>query len=278
VERFEKFPSRFVDARTVDVWLPDAYDGNKKFAVLYMHDGAMLFDTSNTWNHQEWGVDETMGPLMASGTIRNTIVVGVWNNTTKRHIEYFPQKAFFMLPDSVQEYMIEIDARQLQAPPDVRPISDAYLRFLVSELKPFVDSAYATLTDRGNTFIAGSSMGGLISMYAICEYPDVFGGAACFSTHWPGNGWGAQSPIPAGFMRYMNKYLPPPENHRIYFDYGTETLDAVYKPFQQQADAVMRAKGYTEKNWMTKEFVGDDHSERSWKKRFAIPMIFLLGR
>ena len=64
--------------------------------------------------------------------------------------------------------------------------SDNYLKFLVKELKPFIDSSFSTLKDQQNTFIAGSSMGGLISMYAICEYPLVFGGAACLSTHWPG--------------------------------------------------------------------------------------------
>ena len=77
--------------------------------------------------------------------------------------------------------------------------SDAYLKFLVTELKPFIDSTFSVATDRSNTFIAGSSMGGLISMYAVCEYPAVFGGAACLSTHWPGIFTAENNPIPEAF-------------------------------------------------------------------------------
>ncbi len=276
VQRFERFPSRHVDARTVDVWLPDGYDGTQRFAVLYMHDGRGLFDSAITWNHLEWGVDEALGPLMASGTIRNTIVVGVWHNNAKRHIEYLPQRAYFLMSEAEQRSVIETDSKGPGAPPDVRPISDAYLRFLVTELKPFIDSAFATRTDRENTFVAGSSMGGLISMYAICEYPRVFGGAACFSTHWPGSG-GLGSPVPAALMRYMREFLPAPDTHKLYFDYGTEGLDSLYKPFQAQADEIIRDRGFTAKNWMTLEYPGEEHSERAWRKRLAIPFTFLLG-
>lgn len=65
------------------------------------------------------------------------------------------------------------------------PISDHYLEFLVAELKPFIDSQYRTLPGQPHTFIMGSSMGGLISLYATLEYPHIFAGAGCLSTHWP---------------------------------------------------------------------------------------------
>ena len=153
-----------------------------------------------------------------------------------------------------------------------------YLKFLVKELKPFIDKTFSTLQNKHNTFIAGSSMGGLISMYAICEYPKVFGGAACISTHWPGTFAVDNNPIPGAFLQYLKIHLPSPASHRIYFDYGTETLDALYAPFQLQADAIMKAKGYTTKYWMTKKFEGESHSEVAWRKRFSIPAIFLLGK
>ncbi len=92
---------------------------------------------------------------------------------------------------------------------------------MVNELKPFIDSNFATLGDQSNTFVAGSSMGGLISLYAVCEYPDVFGGAACLSTHWPGVFNSEHNPIPAAFIRYLESHLPSPVNHKLYFDYGT---------------------------------------------------------
>jgi predicted alpha/beta superfamily hydrolase len=158
------------------------------------------------------------------------------------------------------------------------PNSDNYLKFVVTELKPFIDSTFSTLKDQPNTFISGSSMGGLISMYAICEYPEVFGGAACLSTHWPGTFTVENNPVPDAFLKYLKDHLPLPANHRIYFDYGSETLDALYKPFQLQADEIMKAKGYTLKNWVTREFPGDNHSEKAWNKRFSIPALFLLEK
>ena len=63
IQRFENLPSRFVAARNVDVWFPDGYSPKKRYAVLYMHDGNSLFDSSIMWNHQEWGVDETVSKL-----------------------------------------------------------------------------------------------------------------------------------------------------------------------------------------------------------------------
>ncbi|MFY7652879.1 MAG: alpha/beta hydrolase-fold protein, partial [Chitinophagaceae bacterium] len=92
--RLENFSSKFVDARNVDIWFPENYDGKKKMAVLYMHDGQMLFDATTTWNKQDWGVDETVAALIKDKAIRNCIVVGVWNSGKNRHIDYFPQKPF----------------------------------------------------------------------------------------------------------------------------------------------------------------------------------------
>jgi len=277
VKRFENFHSRFVDARNVDVWLPDGYDITKRYAVLYMHDGQMLFDSAATWNKQEWGVDEVIGKLLAEKRIRNCIVVGIWNNGQYRHIEYFPQKPLEYLTAAEKTELLDTTAggekkRLLNG----GPVSDYYLNFLVRELKPFIDSSFSTLKDQHNTFIAGSSMGGLISMYAICEYPDVFGGAACLSTHWPGTFKAFDNPVPGAFLAYLKDHLPSPKNHKFYFDYGTETLDAMYKPYQQQADAIMKVKGYTSKNWITREFPGEDHSEKAWRKRLEIPVVFLL--
>lgn len=278
IRRFENFSSRYVSPRNVDVWLPRGYSPKYRYAVLYMHDGQMLFDSCTTWNKQEWGVDETLAKLIRQGSIRDCIVVAPWNSGAERHADYFPQKPFEMLSAVEQDsiyYAKRTSGAQIFGGQKVR--SDDYLRFLVQELKPFIDSSFATLNDQPNTFIAGSSMGGLISLYAICEYPEVFDGAACMSTHWPGIFTTTDNPVPAAFMQYLEKKLPDPVNHRIYFDYGTATLDSLYKPYQLQADAVMRQKGYTQKQWISREFKGADHSEAAWRKRLHIPFQFLLG-
>lgn len=275
--RHENFKSSYVEPRNVDVWLPDGYDENKKYDVLYMHDGQMLFDSATTWNGHDWGVDETIGKLLEEKKIQKCIVVAIWN-TSLRHVEYFPQKAMDYLTEQQKKDLLaytvgEDNYRLLQD----GPISDNYLKFLVTELKPFIDSTYTTFTGSDHTFIAGSSMGGLISMYALCEYPGVFGGAACLSTHWPGTLIVENNPVPFAFLSYLSDHLPAPGSNRIYFDYGTEKMDAKYEPFQLQADKIMKSKGYTTENWMTRKFQGEDHSEMAWKRRLAIPLIFLMG-
>jgi len=279
IKRFENFSSAFVSSRNVDVWLPDGYDPPNKYAVLYMHDGQMLFDSTITWNKQEWGVDETMSRLIKEQKIKPCIVVAVWNSVAGRHADYFPQKPFESLPQAEQDsiyYSKRTNGAALFN--GLRIHSDEYLKFLVKELKPFIDSTFYTLKDQPNTFIAGSSMGGLISMYAICEYPATFGGAACLSTHWPGIFTTDNNPVPDAFFRYLKTQLPDPSTHKIYFDYGDQTLDALYPSLQQKADAIIKAKGFTNKNWVTRFYPGEDHSERAWSKRLPIPLLFLLGK
>ena len=201
--------------------------------------------------------------LAGGGKIAEVIVVGIWN-TPRRRQEYMPQKPVEgpegqrVRTQLVEEYGGE-------------PLSDGYLRFVVEEVKPFVDSAYRTQPQRESTFIMGSSMGGLISLYALCEYPEVFAGAGCLSTHWPA-GEGVM-------VEYLRRALPRPGKHRVYFDHGTETLDATYEVYQRRVDDVMRAAGYREgADWITHRFPGAEHSERAWRERVHIPLQFLLIR
>ena len=171
LERYVDFQSEYVEPRTVSVWLPDGYAVGDSCDVVYMHDGQMLFDATTTWNHQEWQVDEVAGRLIAQDSIRRCIVVGI-DNTGNRLNDYFPAKTCLYVAADKR------DGRELK---DF--LSDAYLRFLVEEVKPFIDEHYKPLTGREHTFLMGSSMGGLISLYGLCEYPQVFGGAACMSSH-----------------------------------------------------------------------------------------------
>ncbi|MBN8641383.1 MAG: alpha/beta hydrolase [Flavobacteriales bacterium] len=278
VQRFENFSSKFIDARNVDVWLPDNYSANEKYAVLYMHDGQMLYDATTSWNKTCWEVDETAGKLQLEGKTKKFIVVGIWNNNTKRHPEYFPQKPF----ENMTQTQRDTVTRQLQkagrTTEEFHPYSDLYLKFLVTELKPFIDKTFSTRKDKNNTFIAGSSMGGLISMYAMCEYPKVFGGAACLSTHWPGTFAVENNPVPETFLTYLKSKLSKIKKNKIYFDYGDQTLDAMYPPLQQKVDVVMKENGFTETNWMTRFFPRTNHSETAWAARLEVPLLFLLGR
>lgn len=276
IKHIENFPSDFVQPRHIDIWLPDNYNTKKKYAVLYMHDGQMLFDAETTWNKQAWDIDGIIGNLLKNRQIKDCIVVGIWSHSDSRHSDYFPQKPFEALPEKYRDSIINISHfNQKLFGNGIQ--SDNYLKFITQELKPFIDSHFSTLTTKENTFIAGSSMGGLISMYALCEYPQIFGGAACLSTHWTGvMVTNKTNPIPEAFFKYLAQHLPSATNHKIYFDYGTKTLDADYLPYQHRVDEILKLKGYTSKNSKNIKFEGHDHSENSWQMRFDIPLQFLL--
>ncbi len=269
VERLENFPSQFVDARHIDVWLPPGYNTQQRHNVLYMQDGQMLFDPATTWNHQAWGVDVTLSRLIRQGKIAPTIVVGIWNNGKFRHAEYFPEKNLQFLSGAVRAAHVR-DALQGRAQ------ADHYLRFLVQELKPAIDKRYATRTDAGATFIMGSSMGGMVSVYAMSEYPAVFGGAAGLSTHWVGTHT-PNAALPLAAFNYLRDHLPDPKTHRLYQDHGTVELDALYAPYQVFVDALVRDAGYTDASYMSRVFEGAGHNEKAWASRLEVPILFLMG-
>jgi enterochelin esterase-like enzyme len=269
--------SQYADPRRVVVWLPSGYQAHgPKYAVLYMHDGQNLFDKATAGYGMEWQIDETLDRLIREKKVRPTIVVGIWN-TPKRLQEYVPAKAFATLPPAYRD--------QIRALYGGEPLADGYLKFIVRELRPMIDRRFNVKTDRENTIILGSSMGALISLYAIDEYPRVFGGAGMMSTHWPlsfkpDNKSLSEEEfeaISSTFERYLAPALPDPATHKLYFDHGSETLDAVYARYQDRVDKVVAARGYRQDvNWMTRSFPGQKHNEISWASRVDVPLRFLL--
>ncbi|MGI2259215.1 alpha/beta hydrolase [Shewanella sp. GXUN23E] len=274
LHRLQDVPFSSIPSRPVDVWLPEHAQG-QQLAVLYMHDGQMLFDATTTWNGQEWRVDEVAQQLIDAGKTRPFMVVAIHNGGPHRHAEYFPQQPFDNLAEADRQRLFNY--QQQAGVPVEAPYSDKYLRFLVQELKPYIDSHYPVDGGPESTFIMGSSMGGLISMYALTQYPEVFGGAACLSTHWPGVFEMADNPLPAALLSYLQQSLPKANSRRLYFDYGDQTLDALYPPLQRQADAIMQARGWQAPYWLTEFFSGAGHTEQAWADRLEIPLQFLLG-
>lgn len=263
VKRYADFASHYVLPRHIDIWRPPDYETalETRYPVIYMHDGQNLFEPDSSYIGVDWGVDEAMVRLIHEHQFPGAIVVGIWNNHLRLR-EYMPYKPLVASSDRNVLAQFNRGAGGL-------PLSDYYLKFIIAGLKPFVDKTHRTLTDRANTFIMGSSMGGLISLYALAEYPDVFGGAACLSTHWPIG----QEVV----VDYFGAALPKAGQHRLYFDYGTATLDADYEPYQQRLDVLLQAAGYTTgRDWITRKFDGADHSERAWRARAHLPLAFLL--
>ena len=269
--------SRYADPRRVTVWLPSSYmPSGPRHAVLYMHDGQNLFDPETGYGGMEWKLDETLDQLIRERKVRPTIVVAIWN-TPKRLREYVPSKAFAHLPP---KYMAQV--RGLYGGD---PLSDGYLKFITRELKPRIDRQFRVNSDRANTAIMGSSMGGLISLYAIDEYPNIFGGAGMMSTHWPmfhpaegkDLSEAEYEAVSTAFERYIGPALPSPATHKLYFDHGSETLDRLYARYQARVDRVVARHGYRQGvNWISRNFPGQAHNEVSWASRVEIPLRFLL--
>ncbi|MGB5242682.1 MAG: alpha/beta hydrolase-fold protein [Lutimonas sp.] len=274
VERITNFDTKLVEPRNIDVWLPENFDKTKSYAVVYMHDGQMLFDPSKTWNKTAWEADDTFGKLLKEGKIKDCMIVGIWNVPEKRYADYFPQKIIDRIPEPTKTKILE---QQIKG----EPSADKYLEFIVNELKPFIDNNYPTKPEAENTFMMGSSMGGLISIYGLSEYPHIFGGVACLSTHSPLASYElidekTDSEVSSKFRDYLEQNLPEANTKKIYFDYGNLTGDSFYEPYQKKIDKIMVSKGYSSDYWETLFFEGESHSEISWAKRLSIPVLFLL--
>jgi len=269
IEHLADFPSRFVKPRHVDIWLPEGYpQPGTRYAVLYMQDGQNLFSPQTAYGGTAWEIDSTLAALSQRQATRPCIVVGIWN-TDRRFPEYTPAKPYAEMSEAARA--------KLQAERAGLPLSDAYLKFVVKELKPYIDRHYQTSRKRADTFVAGSSMGGLISLYAALEYPKVFGGAACFSTHWPLSLKENMPDFTTAMVHYLKQKLPQKNRPKLYFDYGSATLDVWYAPHQLRIDKVLQAQGYDSTTWLTRSFPGAPHNEAAWKKRTPLPLQFLLG-
>ena len=261
-ERFQPFTfegSQYISSKSGQVYLPASYfeDTLKQYPVLYMMDQQNLFLDSMAYGGAAWQIHRTTDSLAALGTLPEVIIVGVNHASEKRFLEYLPQK-----PTAAFDSL-------LNAKVGGSAFSDDYLRFLTSELKPFIDEQYRTQSDMAQTYIGGSSMGGLISMYAVCEYPDVFAGALCLSTHWPISLQNDTPEAAQAIIDYFAGHLP--KGKRWYFDYGTEGLDQFYAPYQQQIDSILMAAGYQSgQDWMTQAYPGHDHNERFWRERVHV--------
>jgi len=278
-----QFKSKLLGDRNISIWLPASKKGaeNEKLSVVYMHDGQMLFDSSQTWNKQEWKVDETLQQLFLDSNYKRCMVVGIWNNGPLRHYEYSPENAIqeFLNPQERAQLMAQyLQNKKTDATDKQSLLGNLYLQFLVQELKPYIDQHYPTLADANNTAIMGSSMGGIISFYGICEYPSIFGTAICLSTHWPGFYALDHAFFQQAILAYANNKIPKlPKSSRLYFDRGTTTLDSLYEFGQNQINQILQ-KHLRPKQFETLVFKGANHTEKSWADRLAIPFKFALKK
>ena len=246
--------------RAVQIWLPPGYgaDPSQRHPVIYAHDGQNLFDPRLAAFGTDWGLDEAIVAGAARGEFTAPIVVAVWNTPDRRR-EYCPWD-----------------------------LGDRYARFLVEELMPRVNAEFRTRTDASATMSLGSSMGGLISFHLCRTRPDRFGLGACVSTHVPfseadllrarGMQPGAATDTTPLILRDIAQGQAFPRGPRLWFDYGTDGLDAAYGPIQSQVDAWLERQGFVRgRDFASQRFDGADHSERAWRARVGQALAFLLA-
>ena len=229
--------------RTIRVYLPPSYgQGRRRYPVLYMHDGQNLFDDATSYIG-EWGVDETMDALAKSQGIE-VIVVGIDNGQDKRLNELSPwANPRFGAAEGEQ-----------------------YMDFVVGTVKPFVDRTYRTRADRRHTGIMGSSMGGLISHYALLKYPKVFSKAGLFSPSY----WFSDQVFSYTAAHRLKR------GTRVYLVAGGKE-DAETAANVMKMDALLRQ---SDKRLVLHTSIrpGAEHNETFWKGEFPEAMTFLFGK
>lgn len=242
-EVLSSLPSKFLGIdREVIVWFPPGYAAHpmRRYPVLYMHDGRQVFDpTTSTWG-KDWQVDEIAQDMILNGEVEPFIVVAV-DCTEARSEEYAPSRK-----------------------------GDAYVRFLLEELKPMVDATWRTDPERSS--IAGSSMGGLISFYAAWRHPEIFSGAACLS--------------PAFVERYGQTCFRLVETERnslpdlkLFLSCGGAAgLEAELMAGTLQMAGLLRSVGYPEEKLSVRIEGWAEHNEEAWSRMTPFWIRFLFAR
>lgn len=282
-----EFNSDVIGAREISLYQPHSIEINSQTRFIIFQDGQMLFDASRSWNKQEWRLDETFLELNNENIRPNMVIIGVnsanksgkeFFDNTNRYLEYFPKQAV--------EYMdagfVRIGYNRMASKPRYQ-----YLDFVVKELIPFLEIRYDTTLNRQNLGIMGASMGALAALNAILEYPDLFGFAGCFSTHWVGikpleyltlmfrkNIKGDQKTIDA-LVEYVRDMIPNLDSHQLYFDRGTAGLDKSYRDPQIRIDSILEKSSI---DFESLVFEGEDHQEKFWAKRFKAWLVKMQDR
>ncbi len=242
------------NGRRLLVYVPPDYEKNTsaRYPVLYMHDGQNVFDDATSFAG-EWRADETAEQLIRAGKIEPIIIVAIENAGGERADEYTPSAA------------LGTGGR-----------GDLYVRFVVEEVKPFIDKTYRTRADREHAGIAGSSLGGLVSLHAVKQRPDVFGRCAAVS---PSLWWGLGT-----FLRDAERDASWAKGTRLWLDMGTRENDDPEKS-KISVDEAAAFAAALEKSGLVpaKDFVwrpveGAAHNEQAWADRFDEILVYLYGQ
>lgn len=251
IKLHENFGSAHLNTpRNVLVYLPPGYglDAERRYPVLYMHDGQNLINPEDAFGGIVWGVDETAQTLILTERIEPLIIVGIYNSGERRIDEYTP----------VKSAAGRTRGRGGKA--------DAYGRMIIEELKPFVDREYLTKPGREFTGLGGSSLGGLVSLHLGFKRPDVFSRLAVMS---PSVWWANNQIIRETAM--IGERLPL----RIWLDIGRREGTRI-KHQVRALKEILLANGWRNNlDLAYYEFPEARHEETAWAARFGEVLKFL---
>jgi enterochelin esterase-like enzyme len=279
-------PSQFLglSPRDLRLWLPEGFKKEQRFELLIAHDGQNLFDPGHSYGGVPWGLDRTLQTLISEGRIPQVVVIGV-PNVAQRFEEYAPQDPLESLPPDL--WRVAYGTRDGNPAKRSFPgLANRYLAFLMEVALPESLNALGLQQPTQGISLMGSSMGGLISLYGLCKYPQTVRQAACLSTHWPMTvnidllmkAHPAAQPVAQSYRDWLSVHLPQAGRHRIYMDHGTVNLDGLYGIHQRQVDSIFERKGYVDaKDLKSLVFEGTDHNETAWAARLETPMQFLFA-
>lgn len=251
----------------LSLWLPPGYDpAARAYPVLYMQDGHNLFERETSVFGKIWRADHAMLAAMATGRVAPHIIVGIWAPGEDRWRQYLPHALYLAAEPLLR--------RLLDARAGGPVVSHLYLDWLTGPLKSAIDRSFRTLPGPATTAIAGSSMGGLISLHAFVTRPDIFRCAACLSTHWPAllpplTGTVADN-IATLWQSWLAADLGAPQGRRLWLDHGDQELDAFYAPYQTRIDRTLADLGWNQQTGLESHvFPGTTHDENAWAARLS---------
>jgi predicted alpha/beta superfamily hydrolase len=229
------------------VYLPPGYDDQpaRRYPVLYLHDGQNLFDGATSFiAGMDWHVGQTADHVIGTGTVEPLIIVGIYNTGKQRIREYTPTRV----------------------PRLGGGRADRYAKFLIEELKPFVENEYRTVSQAENTGIGGSSLGGLVSLYLGLKMPNVFGKLAALS---PSVWWN---------QRVMHRFAAAAQVNprpRIWLDIGTKEGPRVVQDVEQFRDVLLKKGWRLGEDLHYERAEGAEHNEAAWARRVGPFLQFL---
>lgn len=236
--------------------------------VLITHDAQnYMLDPKKTWNGENWGVIDALnsGRIKPHPTRGLPLIVSVHLVSTSLRLNELEPEDFMREHPELWASAVE----SLKAAGE-QHLGNAYVANIVENLLPYILGHFEVKLSLQATAIAGSSMGGVASMYAMSKYPDVFGAALAYSTHWVIGG----SPL----VEYFSSRLPNDDRHLLWTDRGNLDVDAPYAPFHSEFTLRMQELGWRrDENFMASVFYGTGHRENFWARRIELPINWWLS-